>query len=388
MFIHVAVCGIGLGHASRSLVVARELMRRGHGVSFSAYGQAVPYLERMGFSPSRVPGVRYGVGEDGVVSVKKTIKENITLPARLLTQVGAEVVNISETGADCVVSDTRASAVAAAKLMNKPVATILNQYNLLLETRRHRRAARLIEPALQAAQLVWDSSDVIIVPDLPPPDTISEATLNFPQKVVDRVLYVGPLVDQPTSSEPEMMRIRREYGGSEKPLVLINVSGGLEEKRRLVEKFLEIAPRLSSRFSYVLSTAQPGLGESFRVGPIYVSSWVDDLDSLMIAADLVVGRSGLTLITKCMAYGKKMLLIPTPQHGEQTANALKARGLGFAELLEQDRLNASVFESIVSEVLSNDLMGRAAETLQRRVWELGGARRAAEAVERLVLNLS
>ncbi|MEM4334756.1 MAG: glycosyltransferase family protein [Candidatus Caldarchaeum sp.] len=388
MFIHVAVCGIGLGHASRSLVVARELMRRGHGVSFSAYGQAVPYLERMGFSPSRVPGVRYGVGEDGVVSVKKTIKENITLPARFLTQVGAEVVNISETGADCVVSDTRASAVAAAKLMNKPVATILNQYNLLLETRRHRRAARLIEPALQAAQLVWDSSDVIIVPDLPPPDTISEATLNFPQKVVDRVLYVGPLVDQPTSSEPEMMRIRREYGGSEKPLVLINVSGGLEEKRRLVEKFLEIAPRLSSRFSYVLSTAQPGLGESFRVGPIYVSSWVDDLDSLMIAADLVVGRSGLTLITKCMAYGKKMLLIPTPQHGEQTANALKARGLGFAELLEQDRLNASVFESIVSEVLSNDLMGRAAETLQRRVWELGGARRAAEAVERLVLNLS
>ncbi|MEM4380881.1 MAG: glycosyltransferase family protein [Candidatus Caldarchaeum sp.] len=388
MFIHVAVCGIGLGHASRSLVVARELMRRGHGVSFSAYGQAVPYLERMGFSPSRVPGVRYGVGEDGVVSVKKTIKENITLPARLLTQVGAEVVNISETGADCVVSDTRASAVAAAKLMNKPVATILNQYNLLLETRRHRRAARLIEPALQAAQLVWDSSDVIIVPDLPPPDTISEATLNFPQKVVDRVLYVGPLVDQPTSSEPEMMRMRREYGGSEKPLVLINVSGGLEEKRRLVEKFLEIAPRLSSRFSYVLSTAQPGLGESFRVGPIYVSSWVDDLDSLMIAADLVVGRSGLTLITKCMAYGKKMLLIPTPQHGEQTANALKARGLGFAELLEQDRLNASVFESIVSEVLSNDLMGRAAETLQRRVWELGGARRAAEAVERLVLNLS
>lgn len=388
MFIHVAVCGIGLGHASRSLVVARELMRRGHGVSFSAYGQAVPYLERMGFSPSRVPGVRYGVGEDGVVSVKKTIKENITLPARFLTQVGAEVVNISETGADCVVSDTRASAVAAAKLMNKPVATILNQYNLLLETRRHRRAARLIEPALQAAQLVWDSSDVIIVPDLPPPDTISEATLNFPQKVVDRVLYVGPLVDQPTSSEPEMMRMRREYGGSEKPLVLINVSGGLEEKRRLVEKFLEIAPRLSSRFSYVLSTAQPGLGESFRVGPIYVSSWVDDLDSLMIAADLVVGRSGLTLITKCMAYGKKMLLIPTPQHGEQTANALKARGLGFAELLEQDRLNASVFESIVSEVLSNDLMGRAAETLQRRVWELGGARRAAEAVERLVLNLS
>ncbi|MEM4294250.1 MAG: glycosyltransferase family protein [Candidatus Caldarchaeum sp.] len=382
------MCGIGLGHASRSLVVARELMRRGHGVSFSAYGQAVPYLERMGFSPSRVPGVRYGVGEDGVVSVKKTIKENITLPARLLTQVGAEVVNISETGADCVVSDTRASAVAAAKLMNKPVATILNQYNLLLETRRHRRAARLIEPALQAAQLVWDSSDVIIVPDLPPPDTISEATLNFPQKVVDRVLYVGPLVDQPTSSEPEMMRMRREYGGSEKPLVLINVSGGLEEKRRLVEKFLEIAPRLSSRFSYVLSTAQPGLGESFRVGPIYVSSWVDDLDSLMIAADLVVGRSGLTLITKCMAYGKKMLLIPTPQHGEQTANALKARGLGFAELLEQDRLNASVFESIVSEVLSNDLMGRAAETLQRRVWELGGARRAAEAVERLVLNLS
>ncbi|MEM0442729.1 MAG: glycosyltransferase family protein [Candidatus Caldarchaeum sp.] len=388
MFIHVAVCGIGLGHASRSLVVARELMRRGHGVSFSAYGQAVPYLERTGFSPSRVPAVKYGVGDDGVVSVKKTIKENITLPARFLSQVGAEAVNISETGTDCVVSDTRASAVAAAKLMNKPVATILNQYNLLLETRRHRRAAKLAEPALQAAQLIWDLSDVIIVPDLPPPSTISEATLDFPRKVVNRVLYVGPLVDPPAVSQQEMMSLRRTYGGSDKPLVLITVSGGLEEKRRLVEKFLEIAPRLSSRFSYVLSTANPGGGESFRVGSFYVSSWVEDLDSMIMAADLVVGRGGLTLITKCMAYGKKMLLIPTPQHGEQNANALKAKELGLAEVYDQDMLDASEFEAVVSDVLENSRMDHAAKTHQSRVRELGGARRAAEAVERLVLNLS
>ena len=36
-----------------------------------------------------------------------------------------------------------------------------------------------------------------------------------------------------------------------------------------------------------------------------VYSWVKDLDSLLEAADLVVCNSGLTLINKCIAFGKK-----------------------------------------------------------------------------------
>lgn len=44
MKVLIGVCGIGMGHVSRQLLVAQELSARGHDVRFMAYGQALPIL--------------------------------------------------------------------------------------------------------------------------------------------------------------------------------------------------------------------------------------------------------------------------------------------------------------------------------------------------------
>ncbi|MEM1946051.1 MAG: glycosyltransferase family protein [Candidatus Caldarchaeum sp.] len=388
MRVHIGVCGIGLGHVSRTVLVARELLARGHKLSFSAYGQAVEYLIKHGFNPVVVASVGYGVGWDGGISVKQTIKENLLLPVKLALQTAAETACINDRDADFVLSDTRASTVLAAKALGRPVATILNQYNLLLKTNRYRWLAEMTQHAIQAPTLVWDMSDLIVVPDLPPPLTISEATLNIPEEQKSKTVFVGPLVERLSFSKGEVDKIRGEYDAEDRPLVLIVVSGGPFEKKVLVERFLSMADILSDGYSYVLTSANPSSSEMRKIGSLRVYDWIEDLNKLIMAADLVVGRGGLTLISKCIAYGKKMLLIPTPQHGEQLSNSRKAAKIGVARVVEQNSLDPAMFERAVKLALNDEDMDECVRVLKNVAEKCGGASTVAELVEKQAKNVS
>ncbi len=387
MLIHFAVCGIGLGHISRSIVVADELVRRGHTVTFSAYDQAYQYLVKHGYSPAKVHGLSYGVGGDGGISVKQTVKANIFLPVKFMLQTAEELSIIKDVGAELVLSDTRASAVLAAKILGKPVISLLNQYNLPLEVAKYRRLASIVQRAIQAPQTIWNMSNKIIVPDLPPPYTISEATLNIPEKQLGKTLFTGPLIGRRFLSDEELLTIKKKHGAEDRPLVLVVISGGRAEKQVLIEKILSMAHVLSGRFSYVLSVADPSSTGCEKIGQLTVHRWVEDLDQLIMAADVVVGRGGLTLISKCIAYGKRMVLIPTPYHGEQRSNVQKAFRLGLCEKLEQSNLNHETFEETIAKVIEDKEMGRRVNHLREVALGLGGVQKVADVVEEL-LNVS
>lgn len=381
MLIHFAVCGIGLGHATRSVELADELSRHGHSVFFSAYDQAYSYLVKKGLPTAKVLKVGYGVGEDGTVSVKKTIFNNVWLPVLFMAQTLSETKLMNEFDADVVVSDTRASATLAGKLSRKPVATIINQYNLRLVTNKHVGFASIVEHAIQAPQKIWDLSDVIIVPDLPPPYTISESTLHFSEKAVDKIVYTGPLIRPVHHSEAEIRKIREDLGSSDKPLILISVSGGHAEKRTFIAKLLSIAEDLGDEYVYVLSAADVSSNVVKKIGPLVYMSWVPDLDAYIKAADVVVFRGGLTLLSKCLLYGKKMLIVPTPFHGEQLANASKAEKLGVSRTLQQADVSAHSLGEAVSQVLDDDEMVKNLSKLQTILDSCGGLEAAASAVE-------
>ncbi|MCS7110059.1 MAG: hypothetical protein NZ956_01130 [Candidatus Caldarchaeum sp.] len=379
----MAVCGIGLGHVTRSVEVSEELVRRGHSVFFTAYDQAYTYLVKTGRSPAKVMKVGYGVGADGTISVKKTLHANVTLPIKFTAQTMSEIALIGEDEADVVLSDTRASATLAAAVLRKPVATILNQYNVKLQSSNHPKLAAFAEKAIQAPQIIWNMSNIIIVPDLPPPYTISDATLQFPEKIREKILYTGPLIEIKQASKTEVEKIREQHEASDKPLVLVVISGGVEEKKSFVEKLVSLADGLGMDFSYVVSTADVEANSEIRKGPMILKSWITDLDAYIQAADVVVCRAGQTMIWRCILYEKPMVLIPTPHHGEQVSNAYKAERLGIGQVLDQSNLNASDLKTAVASVLDNGDVRYHLSALNRLSRGLGGVRAAASAVEEL-----
>src|SRR5437016_8241530 len=111
----------------------------------------------------------------------------------------------------------------------KPRILILNQYSVQMpkDDTKHRLADR---PMLFAAKIIWryisamlelawGISDLIIVPDLKAPYTISRYNLAIPPGIRRKVRLVGPL----TPSRLKPPSIARRVGGST-PLVFACVS--------------------------------------------------------------------------------------------------------------------------------------------------------------------
>lgn len=73
----ILVCGEGLGHTSRCIAVARELVAAGHVVHFGAYGYSQELIERKGYMVSTIPSEITLVGEAGELDLKASIFETM-----------------------------------------------------------------------------------------------------------------------------------------------------------------------------------------------------------------------------------------------------------------------------------------------------------------------
>lgn len=63
----------------------------------------------------------------------------------------------------------------------------------------------------------------------------------------------------------------------------------------------------------------------------------DEVGSVMQAADIIVGRSGINTVTEILYFGKPALFIPLPygQKNEQLKNAQFVQSVGLAEIVDQ-----------------------------------------------------
>ncbi|MEM3096389.1 MAG: glycosyltransferase family protein [Nitrososphaerota archaeon] len=380
MRFHMGICGIGLGHASRSVPVAKELLGRGHTISLTAYGDALKLLEREGLNAAANISLGYGVSHDGGISVKKTILKNLSLPIKFTAQIAREIAVMDAVKPAAVYSDTRASTVVAAKSLGLPVLTVLNQYNIPLEVRRYRWMAVVVERMIQAPSLIWNMSDVIAVPDLPPPHTISIYTLNMGRRQNGRLEYVGPLITKRILGEDELQRIRRRYGAEDRTLVFIHISGNRPERVGLANKLVPAIKDLVG-YRFIISLGNPEGRERADIGAITIFDWVESVDDLIAACDILVARAGLTVISKAIAYGKRLIVIPTPLHGEQIRNARRVEELGFGLLVQEEDLN---LKQALEEVDSEGSFQRIIEELSVIASRLGGPSAVAMLLEELV----
>ncbi|PYJ77928.1 MAG: hypothetical protein DME69_09530 [Verrucomicrobia bacterium] len=239
MRLYIGPCGLGLGHITRCDAIAREFSNEGVDVLFSSYLDALDYLKRSGFTYFSAIPLSFRTREDGTIDPKMTMTQNgVTVGLwGFIRQLIGEVRQISAFKPHVVISDTRISTLIAAFILRKPRILILNQYSVQMpkDNRKHRFADR---PALFAGKIIWKYisamlelawglSDLIIVPDLKAPYTISRYNLAIPPGIRRKVRLVGPLT--PPKLKPPS--IARSVGGS-MPLVFACVSGPATDRKR------------------------------------------------------------------------------------------------------------------------------------------------------------
>ena len=364
MKLYIGPCGLGLGHITRCDAIAREFSNKGEEVLFSSYLDALDYLKRSGFTYFSAIPLSFRTREDGTIDPKMTMSQNgVTVGLwGFIRQLVGEVRQISSFEPDVVISDTRISTLVAAFILRKPRILILNQYSVQMpkDERKHRFAdrpmlfvAKIIWRYISAMlELAWGVSDLIIVPDLKAPYTISRYNLAIPPGIRRKVRLVGPLTPSRLGI-PNGIRQSRVA----RPLIFACISGPATDRKYLVNKLIDILGDFPGDYELVLSCGDPnGSFDEKRIGNLTVHEWMTEQSywKTFERADVIVSRAGHETIMKAISEGKPSVLIPPPNHTEQANNAKRAEELGVAVVLDQSRLDSHELAGAISTCLENN----------------------------------
>lgn len=331
---YFAVFGSGLGHATRMLDIAESLTEAGDAVRLSCSGQGLRYIRRNNPEADAVecPELDVEWTEEGSFASKDFVVHFPQMYRSFARQVFFEAGSIRRFDPDVVVSDSRLSAVLAARARSYPVVTMVNQLKVTLPPRyRGGATGRLWERiAGDVLGLMWSLSEEILVTDLPPPYTIGEANV-WGTDLSSTIRYVGFTSPSLELSEERLDKARRAIDLDRRPLVFFQISGPDATKRKLADVVLRSATQLSREYKVVVSMGYlGGSSDPARLSDgTLVYDWCPIKDELFLLSDVMVARSGHRTIGQCIDAEKPAVLVPIANHSEQLGNAEKFQRLGL-----------------------------------------------------------
>lgn len=390
MRVYFGVCGIGLGHIGRSATIARRLRVMGNEVLFSTYLDAISYAKQESLPLVEAPPMKYAIKPDGSVDFRKSSAYPGALSlAIFLDQTLAEMRFMKAFRPDVVVSDSRGSSIVAAKALRIPEVTLLNQYKITIpRTKRFLKLARIGDAyILGIVGGLWAAGEKVLIPDFPPPYTISADNLGLPPIMEKKVTFIGPVMDVRAKDLADRETVRKNLGLDGRPLIFAPISGSAKEKAYFLGNLRRALRRFPDKYQIVMSLGDPdSFKKPVREGNVTVHSWLPNRYEFLKACDLVIARAGHGTIMQSMCYGKPLILVPTPNHTEQSNNARRAEKLGIAQIMPQDRLSYKGLLSCVEEAVTSDRFVRNAEHLREKVSEYDGIDAAANIITRVAEN--
>lgn len=356
--VYFSPCGMGLGHVGRALPVAEELVRRGAEVMFSTYLEGVDYVRRKGLPVVSSPALSLASDSMGRIDLRATVAtQGVHALPRFMQQVAKEMEYMKAFGPDVVVSDTRLSSVVAGKLIGLPVALMLNQFMPMVpRSEQNLMLSKILDGGiLTLLSRGWGASDVILIPDFPEPYTISLDSLRIPKAYRHLVRMVGFILPRKPEEVEDTGRVREEAGATGgETLIYAAISGPRQEREPLIRLLRPVLEEFPDGYKVVMSMGDPDGGSNpVSSGNLTAIPWVLDRYEYLKACDLVVCRGGHNTIMQCISYGKPSILIPTPNHTEQYANARRAAELGFSVALHQVEFSRELLFETVNAIIGD-----------------------------------
>ncbi len=358
MKVYIGVYGVGLGHASRMLLLADRLKDECV-LEFSSFGDAAVYIRNNGFKCNAVPEVEFGWHPSIGFNVKRSI---MNIPINVFNfskQLMLELSNMKRFKPDVVVSDTRLSTLLAARMLGIRCIVVLNQLKLLLSPRlREFTVVRLFEDMLaEILAVLWREGDSIIAPDLPPPYTISEQNLWCIKGINGVLEYSGFIIPKKKFDKFSIERIRsilelsNNGNNDAKPIIFIHISGPKQTKLYIVRRLVE---SIGDMVNVIVSEGRPDgsiVPKKIRNG--WYFEWCPFKDEVFALSNVIVMRAGHSTIAQAINQGKPMVCIPIENHSEQLGNAMKVAKLGIGVMLREKSLDVKQINDAIDSILND-----------------------------------
>lgn len=155
---------------------------------------------------------------------------------------------------------------------------------------------------------------------------------------------------------------RKALGAKDGQIVVVSFGGSLGAQR-LNEAVAELAVwELKERdFLHIHATGSiekkdfAALAKKLNIdgdARFQIREYIEDMPSMLAAADLVISRAGALTLAEISAVGRAAVLIPSPNVAEnhQYYNALQLEKLGAARVLEEKNLGQGALQKTVDEI--------------------------------------
>jgi len=335
MKILFVVCGEGLGHASRCLHLGHYLQMEGHTVHFAGYGKSYDFMDQHGCTAlHRIHREVCLEGVNGFFNMKKTLWHSKFLVFDILVSAGGIWRILHEHAYDCVVCDTMYGGVLVSRMHRVPVVFITNQNHFNGPDGTTNPAWALLNFHVRRYLRL---ANHIIVPDYPPPDTVSEYNIRYPARARKRYSFTGPFYQ----FDPE----RYTYGES----TIFTSFGGEPYKLPMYQMLRSIADRRKDLLFDVFYTG-PVLPESSD--NFLTHGYVPNLYEHLAQAKIAIIHGGLTTLHEALLFEKPVLIIMDPGHPEQQNNAKKIVDMGAGTAVDGRNLTPEVLERKIEETMA------------------------------------
>ena len=312
MRILILVCGEGLGHTSRCIAIAKELVAAGHVVHFGAYGYSQELIERKGYMVSTIPSEITLVGEAGKLDLKasifETVKKGRFRGILLLKDL------IRSLKPDVVLSDSYFTGILASKSIHVPSYILLNQSNMEEFFINKGVSGRLLgELVKQFYQGVFRIVDGMIIPDYPMPYTICRKNISFDNKLMKKVFYSGPAVGK-SSEDVEPAQVQHPH--------VLSTIGGFGYREPLFQKVINAA-EMDPRIHYTLLAGPSVDPAKFTQLPpnVRILKFISDQFPYIKSSQVIIAPGGHSTLMETLSFGIPVLSFPDKDHTEQQNNA-------------------------------------------------------------------
>ena len=290
------VSPIGLGHATRALVLREELERRGAEVLMFSGGVAAEFIGERGVKVESIVGdpvPSFADGEMRLASlwyIRSWLANRRTIPKteRLFDSHPHDVV----------VCDEEFSGIMVAERRGEKRVFISDE--LELGFARSWVARKIEERVARWYRRLQSTVDLLVITE--------EGDDSGNRR------FVGPFVRPPTMSPEET---RRRYALPEGPLILVSLSGSGAGR----ELALRLAEDLRGKGVGLPVVITGNRGTKIQGGGVSDLGVVPDNQNLVAAADVVVSTAGKSTIDEAAAAGTPIITIPIRHHAEQERNA-------------------------------------------------------------------
>ena len=315
---------LGLGHVSRIIPLGKRLQNRGHEMFFFSGGKAYELLQKEFSHVNKCTPISWYENAYGIITSASLVNTLLPLPLYNFEKNKLEIKNsnawetihryydlrknIQTLAPDLLIADGDINALRLSQRWHFPSIYIANMI------RPSYGFSAFLNPGERLVERYVKRCSKIIIPDNPPPYTISEYNIGNIDNMGldDKVEYVGSFVDtSPVEGSKEH--------------IFVPISGPPGTRAKMLKILLPVLKKMKSKC--IVSLGTPGKKASTKIGNCELHTWLsaEERAEFMRNAKFIIFSGGHATCFETVKYAKPSICIPTQP--EQLGNAAKLQNL-------------------------------------------------------------